>query len=99
MAIFFKRITPGNTYPAANAPDVELPAQWQPKRIQIVNEDGTITNDAFISFDGVSDDGHVSGDPGLFAAEITYLNQAGVRKLWFKKGSGSAPVLRVLVEQ
>ncbi len=99
MAVHFVRLTAPAAYAAADAPDVSLPAQWQPKRIQIVNEDATITNDAFISFDGVNDHGHVTGDPGLFAAEMSYLEQAGVRKIWFKKGSGSAPTLRVLIEQ
>lgn len=97
MAVFFALITAPTSY--NTTPDVSLPDNWQPKRIEIVNEDQTAANDAFISFDGTTDAGHVIGGTDALAATITYHAQAGVRKIWFKKGGGSAPKLRVLVEQ
>ena len=99
MSVFYKRLVVPAAYAGAGAPDVDLSGtNFQPKRIQIVNEDGTLANDAFISFDGVADVGHVTGDPGVLSAEITYNNCAGVTKLWFKKGGGVAPTIRVLIE-
>lgn len=98
MAIFFKLVTPGAVYPTAGSPDISLPKEWQPKKIEVVNEDQTATNDAYISFDGSTDAGHVIGGTGE-GAKITFTAQAGINKIWFKKGGGSAPVLRVFIEQ
>lgn len=99
MSVFYKRFQVPAAYAASNAPDIKLDPSFQPKRIQVVNEDGTLANDAFISFDGVNDIGHVTGDPGVLSAEITYNNCAGVTQLWFKKGGGAAaPFVRVLIE-
>lgn len=100
MAIFFKLVTPGAaTYADAAHPDISLPSNWQPKRIEIVNENQTAANDAFISFDGKEDNGHVVGGTDALAASITYNDQTSVTKIWVRTGAGSAPVLRVLIEQ
>lgn len=99
MSVFFKRFVAPAAYAAANAPDIDLSKTgMQPKRIQIVNEDGTLANDAFISFDGTVDAGHVTGDPGVLSAEITYNNCANMTQMWFKKGAGAAPTIRILIE-
>ncbi len=97
MAIHFDRVVlTDDTYPTD--PQIDLPEDWQPKRIQLVDENDDPADDAFISFDGSEDIGHVLGGDTL-ASVITYLAQVGVRKIWLRNGTGGNVTMRVLVEQ
>lgn len=87
--IYFVRVTSvPATYDAATAPNAQIP--FQPRRIVISNEDGTLANDAFYSFDSLADAGHVLGGNG-FLSRDEVLFQRQPLGVWVKKGSGAVP--------
>lgn len=68
-------------YPTLDSPQVVIP--FEPRSIAVINEDGV--DDAFVSFDGVNDHGHLIG------GTATEFKQR-VTKVWLKRGAvGSAP--------
>ncbi len=77
------------TFPAT--PQVVIP--FQAKSIAVVLEDDT--DDAFVSFDGENDHGHLV--PGTPAAGIMY--EQNVTKVWVRAPAGTDPVnVQIIVE-
>lgn len=97
MAIYYKLQTVGSGSGYTTDPDITLPENFQPRRLEITNTDATPANDAAFSFDGTNDAGLVKGGTGPNSQQLM-LHQPGVKKIWFKKVTGSAPVVRVVAE-
>lgn len=92
MPLLLKQVT---NAPATNyntTADLVIP--FVPKKITLVNDDGTAANDAFVSFDGKNDQVHLDGGVGPGARhELTAEGSISSNNLsvWVRKGGGSAP--------
>lgn len=90
MAVYFARVvTPATAYPTT--PQVECP--FPPKRCVVLNEDTNVAHTAFISFDGVSDQGEVLGGGGM-GCVTEYLSQTAATKVWLKSAAATAVSVR-----
>lgn len=75
-----------SAYPAQDSPQVVIP--FEPRSIAIVNEDGV--DDAFVSFDGVNDQGHLIG------GATTEFSQR-VTKVWLRRGDVGTPPTNIQI--
>jgi hypothetical protein len=94
MAVYMTRVDVSavSAYPAVTSPSVEIP--FVPKLITVVNEHLVPADDAFVSFDGVEDHGHL---PGSTAIEYTFVRAT---KVWLRYGTvGTGPTyIQVIAE-
>lgn len=88
MSSYSKVVTVGASYPAINAPDVDLSAMFVPDEYEFINEGAA---DVLVSFDGVNDHEKVYIPVATKPTSIKHRTKA--QKVW-TKGSGT---LRIVV--
>jgi hypothetical protein len=91
MSAYSVRVTAPAAFPAATAPSVVIP--FEPRRVLILNEDGTPANYVEWSFDA-GDNVHGRLTPGTNASYES--TQHGTR-IWLRRGAGT-PSVQVIAE-
>ena len=85
----FEGTIASGAYPAIDSPQLEVKAE--PRSVLIINHDPAIANDAFVSFDGTTDNFRLPG-----GANITF--RTPYKRVDLRRGSGGNPLVQVISE-